>query len=164
MVSEAETHWLGDSPDSWPSQTTRDRADLRPQPSLWRSRAAGPDGATWINGSNSMGREPWKKQRDKHGSVGLTRGQHCRWRDELCLPDERPAANGHLLRTRRHPRRRSYPAAAPGHVATSRGALPGRSCCCRARSHRRRQHVRIGLAEAPSVSSDCLYVPMVKIC
>jgi hypothetical protein len=50
----------------------------------------------------------------------------------------------------------------PGHVATSRGALPGGSCCCRPRSCQRRQR-HAGLAESPSQSSVFLYVSMVKI-
>jgi hypothetical protein len=66
---------------------------------------------------------------------------------------EQPAANGHLLRSRRHPRRRSRRAAAPGHVATSRGAWPGDSCCCRPRSHRRRRQGHAAPAESSSQSS-----------
>jgi hypothetical protein len=81
---------------------------------------------------------------------------------DVWFPGERPAANGHLLRSRHHQRRRSNPAATPGHVATSRGALPGGPCSCRPRSCQRRQR-HAGLAESPSQSSVFLYVPMVKI-
>jgi hypothetical protein len=81
---------------------------------------------------------------------------------DVCFPGEQPAASGHLLRSRHHRRRRSNPAAALGHVATSRGALPGGSCSCRPRSCQRRQR-HAGLAESPSRSSVFLYVPMVKL-
>jgi len=81
---------------------------------------------------------------------------------DLCFPGERPAANGHLLRSRHNPRRRSRPAATLGHAATSRGALPDGSCSCPPRLCQRRQR-HAGLAESPCQSSVFLYVLMVKI-
>ena len=64
---------------------------------------------------------------------------------DVCFPGERPAASGHLLRSRHHPRRRASPTATPGHVATSTGTWPGGSCSCRPRSCQRRQR-HAGLA------------------
>jgi hypothetical protein len=70
----------------------------------------------------------------------------------VCFPGERPAASGHLLRSRHYRRRRSNPAAAPGRVATSRGALPGGSCSCRPRSCQRRQrHAGAGRIPVPII-------------
>src|SRR6185437_13166773 len=50
---------------------------------------------------------------------GVTHVVNCRPRERVVIagvgfPGERPAASGHLLRSRRHQRRRSCPAAAPG--------------------------------------------------
>ena len=81
----------------------------------------------------------------------------------MCFPGERPAANGHLLRSGHHPRRRSNPAATPGRVATSTGAWPGGSCSRRPRPGQQRQR-HAGLAQSPSQSSVFLDVSMVENC
>jgi hypothetical protein len=99
--------------------------------------------------------DPWHARKEARIREGVVIA-------DVYFPGERPAANGHLLHSRHHPRRRSNPAATPGHVATSRGALPGGSYPCRPRSCQRRQR-HAGLAESPSQSSVFLYVSIVKI-
>jgi len=81
----------------------------------------------------------------------------------VCFPGERPAANGHLLRSGHHPRRRPDPAAAPGHIATSTGAWPEGVCSCWLRPGRRRQR-HAGLARSLSRSSVVLDVSMAGSC
>jgi len=136
-------------------------------------RVPGPDAAdaalNWIGGERiAISGVPSPQGVAHLAEQGVTHVVNCRPRERVVIagvgfPGERPAASGHLLRSRRHQRRRSCPAAAPGRVATSTGAWPGGSCCCRPRPHRRRRQGHAAPAECPSQSSVFLYVPM-KIC